>query len=26
VIDSLKMICRKLERLDQGVQIDDKKH
>jgi hypothetical protein len=26
VIDSFKMICRKLERLDQGVQIDGKKH
>jgi len=26
VIDSFKMICRRLERLDQGVQIDGKKH
>jgi hypothetical protein len=26
VIDSFKMICRKLERLDQGVQIDGKKY
>ena len=26
VIDSFKMICRKVERLDQDVQIDGKKH